>query len=500
MNIFRRKKASSNYEVIDLDRLDIKSKLINILQDHGLKFPDPTSLSVIHPKDGMIKQNPKHYLEVGFEACKTIRSLALQSGIDPDKPLTFLDLPCGFGRVARWVKSFFPSSSLYVSDVMPDAQSFCASSFEGIEVNCYRDIERIKLPEDIDIIWVGSLFTHLPLTSFKKYMELLLGALSPKGLLVFTTHGTLVKNRLLTRERTYNLNLSGVNKILSELEETGFGFAPYDENGKYGISLFDPPELFRLLGEHNQYRVFSFIERGWDNHQDIMAMSRKEESIESSVGGDECPVCSSKNKGFVSVQSRSRAKCSKCDSLERDRFMFLFSGNYTGIKHITDFNVLYINPKPCLTRAFQNLSNIGMKSLMLNNATGMFETNLSSYEDRSFDLVICSYVLDKCLDYIQVLNYLRNVLRDSGMLILQVPQFKSHPYTYENNNIIDEDGRLREYGDRYTRRIFGLKDLKNKVTRIGFSVRQYKVDDIFTSVEVAKYGLLSTDIIYLCRK
>ena len=500
MNLFRRKRSSDNYDVIDIDSLDIKSKLSRDLQDFDLEFPDTTILSTIHPKDGMIKQNPKHYLEVGFEACRIIRSLALQSGIDADKPLTFLDLPCGFGRVARWVKAFFPNSSLYVSDVMPDAQSFCASSFEGIEVNCYREIERIKLPEDIDIIWVGSLFTHLPLSSFKKYMKLLLGALSPKGLLVFTTHGTLVKKRLLARERTYNLNLSGVNKILSELEETGFGFAPYDENGKYGISLFDPPELFRLLGEHNQYRVFAFIERGWDNHQDMMVMSRKAESIESSAGGNECPVCSSKNKDFVPVQSRSRAKCSICGSLERDRFMFLFSKNYTGIKHIAGFNVLYINPKPRLTRAFQDLGNISMKSLILNNSTGMFETDLSTNEDRSFDLVICSYVLDKCVYYVQVLNYLRNVLRDSGMLILQVPQFKSHPYTHENNNIIDEDGRLREYGDRHTRRIFGLNDLKNKVTRIGFSVRQYKVDDIFTNVEVARYGLFSTDIIYLCRK
>ena len=44
-----------------------------------------------------------------------------------------------------------------------------------------------------DLIYVGSLYSHLPRERFEAYLRRMFDALAPQGLLIFTTHGDAVE-------------------------------------------------------------------------------------------------------------------------------------------------------------------------------------------------------------------------------------------------------------------------------------------------------------------
>ena len=71
-----------------------------------------------------------------------------------------LDLPCGHGRVMRWLRATFPKASLTACDIDGDGVSFCAETFGARPALSSTDPEDLVLGT-FDLIWCGSLLTHL---------------------------------------------------------------------------------------------------------------------------------------------------------------------------------------------------------------------------------------------------------------------------------------------------------------------------------------------------
>src|SRR5690606_3181420 len=118
---------------------------------------DPT----IHPADHMFKTNPAlaDYYNVGESGVKVIHSIlsmAPKEGI-----WRIMDFGCGHGRVARHIRSLFPNAEMYFVDIERDGIAFCAERFGGVAVQSSDDLAKLDLPKGMDLIWVGSVFTHL---------------------------------------------------------------------------------------------------------------------------------------------------------------------------------------------------------------------------------------------------------------------------------------------------------------------------------------------------
>src|SRR5262249_37742284 len=112
----------------------------------------------ISSNDGMLGGNPRHYFAVGRSALWNIARTLDHTAGGSSQPKRILDLPCGHGRVLRYLRAAFPEAEITACDLLADGVDFCASTFGAIGVYSDTDLSLIKLPKDnFDLIWVGSL-------------------------------------------------------------------------------------------------------------------------------------------------------------------------------------------------------------------------------------------------------------------------------------------------------------------------------------------------------
>ena len=100
-----------------------------------------------------------------------------------------LDMPCGHGRVTRALRAAFPAAELVACDIDTDGVSFCRDRFGAVPVASCPDPMAVELPGTFDLIWVGSLFTHLPSASWHPFLQLFARSLVRGGVLCFTAAG-----------------------------------------------------------------------------------------------------------------------------------------------------------------------------------------------------------------------------------------------------------------------------------------------------------------------
>jgi hypothetical protein len=172
--------------------------------------------------------------------------------------------------VLRWLKVAFPDAALTACDLDTDAVEYCAKQWSAQAVSSSRQPDEVALPGQYDLIWCGSLLTHLGKADWAGWLELFESALVPGGLLVFTTHGMRVAERL--REgKPYMLDEEAISRLLKEYDATGFGFQEYADSAGYGVSLAAPSCVCNLVAQFSTLQIAHLHERGWAQHQDVFA-------------------------------------------------------------------------------------------------------------------------------------------------------------------------------------------------------------------------------------
>ena len=89
-----------------------------------------------------------------------------------------------------------PSARLGAGDIDHDGVDFCAATFGATPVYGREDPADVEIDAPYELIWCGSLFTHLPPERWEGFLALFERALAPGGLLVFTTHGRRIAERI----------------------------------------------------------------------------------------------------------------------------------------------------------------------------------------------------------------------------------------------------------------------------------------------------------------
>lgn len=242
--------------------IDRESKL-----DAGL---DRNVSREISPRDAMFAGNHDHYFGVGRSALRIIRLAMLAAGKPANDVRRILDLPSGHGRVLRNLRAAFPYAAITACELDRDGVDYCAKTF-GAEPS--YGAEALAAETDIgrfDLIWCGSLLTHLDAPRWGWLLSLFEAQLAPQGLLLFTTHGRLVPRRIQAGW-DYGLEVERLRQLMACYQETGFGYVDYPNQTDYGISLARPSWTLALLDRHPGLRRLLYLEHGWDDHQDVVA-------------------------------------------------------------------------------------------------------------------------------------------------------------------------------------------------------------------------------------
>lgn len=226
----------------------------------------------ISPDDGMYQaENKEHYFNVGRSALKNIKLAVLAA----DKHFTdirnILDMPSGYGRVLRYLKAFFQEAQITACDIEQDAVDFCCRVFNVRTVYSKKRPSDINIMDRFDLIWCGSLLTHLNLDRWPEFLDFFCSVLNSRGILVFTTHGRYCAERIRSGDFTYGLGDSELRVLLADYYRTGFGYVNYSNADEYGISLSSPSHVLKLIEKYHDFKLLLYNEKGWDNHHDVIA-------------------------------------------------------------------------------------------------------------------------------------------------------------------------------------------------------------------------------------
>lgn len=223
----------------------------------------------IHPDDDMFRADVQgteperrrfHYMRSGHEALLVLRNALAAAGRSLDRTPSLLDFAGGYGRLLRFLVREMPPERIWSSDVLVPAVEFVERTFGVHGVVSAMGSADLRLPRRFSVVWVGSLFSHLPRGPFAEFLAVLYEALEPDGLLVFSTHSPKVLDA-------------------GEGDPSGFTFRPESESRildpeRYG-TCFVEPEVVRAIGAELGIDHLWTLEQDLWRIQDVHVAARR---------------------------------------------------------------------------------------------------------------------------------------------------------------------------------------------------------------------------------
>ncbi len=223
--------------------------------------------TVISPNDHMWKTGEPWYFDVGLSALECINRALSTANVSPT---SILDLPCGHGRVCRMLRMAFPDAHLSVSDLDADGVDFCAEHFRAEPIYSRADIRELTTSRTFDLIWCGSLFTHLDRGRWDDFLRFFAEHLRPGGVLVFTTHGRRPIQWMVEGFYGYGLTPQEQRRLIHGYATDGFGFAS-PANQAFGLSLSSTAFVCAAIERQRTLGLIGLHEAGWSAHQDVVS-------------------------------------------------------------------------------------------------------------------------------------------------------------------------------------------------------------------------------------
>jgi len=224
----------------------------------------------IHPNDTMysVCLSDEEYLCAGLSALRCILHCLNRAPVRRDMR-TILDFPCGYGRVLRFLRARFPDADITVCDIDSQAVEFCGRVFAANPEMSNQDFRKLSISRKFDLVWCGSLFTHMDEVASTHLLRFFRDHLAPGGLCVFTTHGQLAAESIEKKLNTFGLTEDGQQQLLSGFEKRGYGYADYPGRCGVGTSLISPERMRALVASVGEWTEACYLEHGWDNIQDV---------------------------------------------------------------------------------------------------------------------------------------------------------------------------------------------------------------------------------------
>lgn len=215
-----------------------------------------------------------------------------------------------------------------------------------------------------------------------------------------------------------------------------------------------------------------------------------------------CPVCGRLSRRFCrfGMVPREDALCVHCGALERHRFFWLFVTRRTTLFDGKQKKILHVAPEKCFETKLKQLLGDNYLTADLLNTKAMVKMDITNidYPDCSFDIILCSHVLEHVQDDTKAMREFYRTLKFNGWAILLVPI--TGEKTFEDSTITDANERLKIFGQEDHVRIYG-KDFVDRLKEAGFKVEIINVNNLSQNDEAVRMGLTSASgEIYYCTK
>ena len=215
-----------------------------------------------------------------------------------------------------------------------------------------------------------------------------------------------------------------------------------------------------------------------------------------------CPVCDRGAIAYLPSGSppRPHVLCPFCGSRERARMAWLFLKERKVLR--AGLRVLHVAPERCLSERLTSLP--GVKYTAGDKFTpgydyppGTIDLDITAmpFAADSFDLIMCSHVLEHVPDDRGAIEELFRVLAPGGMAILMVPIALERAATDEDPSVTDPRERIRRFGQFDHVRLYG-RDYVDRLRAAGFEVIEDAMTERMDAESVFRYGLMRSEVVH----
>jgi SAM-dependent methyltransferase len=244
------------------------------LTDREARYVEQVSLAV-DPADTMYRPGMAvDYLCAGVSAVRCIDASLAAVGKTISKG-AILDFPCGYGRVLRFLRVMFPDATIVGSELPGARLDFCRSAFSIQTIPSSVDLKTLTFPRKFDLIFCGSLFTHIDEPMAVDLLGFFHRHLAEGGVCIFSTHGPHLIDVMNSKVLTFNLSSEGKERLVRDYQEKGYGFADYVGQSGYGISLASQSRVAELAHSVGKWEQVVFLDSGWHGLQDVHAFAAR---------------------------------------------------------------------------------------------------------------------------------------------------------------------------------------------------------------------------------
>jgi len=214
---------------------------------------------VEHPNIGPKGKAAAEYFSNGRESAHKLQRLLNEVCGYQDRSVDLFEFASGYGCVSRHIPQVIPTCALTASDIHEQATTFLKETLDIDVILSTSTPEALKIDRQFDVVFALSFFSHMPKTSFSRWVRRLASFVRPGGFLIFTTHG------MVSRKVCF----AGC-----ALDSEGFYFHPSSEQkdlskSEYGNAVAAPRYVFNLVENETNLSMKLFHEGYWWGHQDL---------------------------------------------------------------------------------------------------------------------------------------------------------------------------------------------------------------------------------------
>lgn len=200
------------------------------------------------------------------------------------------------------------------------------------------------------------------------------------------------------------------------------------------------------------------------------------------------------------LESRENYRCPICGAYDRDRLIIAFLEEVQA-EGDEKLRVLQIAPSPSIERYALGRADILYESTDLMMPNVSFQADLQHMdmvEDETYDVIVCSHVLEHVRDDALAMRELYRILKPSGVCLVLVPLIVGKADTEEQWGCEAEEN-WRRFGQGDHSRLYGKRDFIHRLQQEGFYVNELG-KGWFGEEFYREYGFDELSVLYVATK
>lgn len=185
-------------------------------------------------------------------------------------------------------------------------------------------------------------------------------------------------------------------------------------------------------------------------------------------------------------------ECPCCGSTDRERHLFMYFDKLNLWDKIESKEILHFAPEINFSKKIEQykpLRYIKGDLYSQDITIQKIDATAISFNDATFDIVICNHVLEHIPHYKTAMSEIFRVLKPGGMAILQTPYSRLLENNFEDEGINTDELRSILYGQIDHVRVFSEKIFYNGLNETGFILNIVKHEDVLKELNFQYLGV-----------